>query len=195
MIKITFTKYTSLPGPPKCDKFTKFLRNHPELQNHNMLADNDIYVLKKNQIYRLIAFHFFVVVVGWGWFFLLKKQKTNPSWHFENNYTNSLQSFCIFGWQWNFSHFDLKNYSYHSIRSFLRYEDIKYYSSQALVWDFDSWDFQRTGTKKNAKVYISCSRLHRLLFMYKICRFLWLKFEFPINFFLLDRFTWYLWRI
>ena len=31
--------------------------------------------------------------------------------------------------------------------------------------------------------YISCSRLCRLLFMYKICRFLWLKFKFPITFF------------
>ena len=37
--------------------------------------------------------------------------------------------------------------------------------------------------------YISCSRLYRLLFMYKICRFLSVKFEFPITFFLLDRFT------
>ena len=32
-------------------------------------------------------------------------------------------------------------------------------------------------------VYISCSRLYRLLCVYKICRFLWLKFEFPITFF------------
>ena len=32
-------------------------------------------------------------------------------------------------------------------------------------------------------LYMSCSRLYRLLFMYKICRFLSPKFKFPITFF------------
>ena len=36
--------------------------------------------------------------------------------------------------------------------------------------------------------YISCSRVYRLRFMYKICRFLSLKFQLPITFLLFGRF-------
>ena len=41
-------------------------------------------------------------------------------------------------------------------------------------------------------LYISCSLVYPLRFMYRICRFLLVKFQLPITFFLFGRFIWYL---